>query len=159
MRRLFKESSLALNGRRLCPGDDPPIVAEQRQSDQILEGDLCTRRSRCSLSHPVGEGDPSTVACRVMRPPQTDRCELCGRDKPLTFHHLIPRKMHRKRRIRAQFRREEMVSRGLWVCRLCHRQVHRLYNQEELATRLNTRGALASAPEMNSFLRWARKQK
>jgi len=94
-----------------------------------------------------------------MRPPQTDRCELCGRDKPLTFHHLIPRKMHRKRKVRERFDREEIVSRGIWVCRLCHRQIHRFHDQQTLALELNTRDALMRETRMAGFLAWARKQR
>ena len=32
---------------------------------------------------------PSNLAEKSRRRP--DHCEFCGRDKPLTFHHLIPR--------------------------------------------------------------------
>ncbi|MFP4066189.1 MAG: hypothetical protein ACLFRR_09925 [Spirochaetaceae bacterium] len=89
----------------------------------------------------------------------TDRCELCGRRKPLSFHHLIPRKNHRKRRFRRHYDREELTSRGLWLCRLCHRQIHRFYSEEELGERLHSREALLSEPRMARFLAWARKQK
>ena len=88
-----------------------------------------------------------------------DRCELCGREKPLTFHHLIPRKTHRKRAIRARHSRAELITRGIWLCRLCHRQIHRFYDERELADRLNTKDALESEPQMARFLEWARKQK
>jgi len=94
-----------------------------------------------------------------MKPPRAPVCELCGRDKPLTYHHLLPRKSHRKRRIRDRFEREELHGRGLWLCRLCHRQLHRFYTEMELAERLNTREAILEEPQMQRFLQWARKQK
>lgn len=93
-----------------------------------------------------------------MKPPQPGRCELCQRKKPLTFHHLIPRKTHRKPRIRRRFHRDELHSRGLWVCRLCHSQLHRFYTEEHLAETLNTRDRLLEEPEMVRFLAWARRQ-
>jgi len=93
------------------------------------------------------------------KPAPADHCELCGREKPLTFHHLIPRKNHRKRRFRRDFDRDELKSRGLWLCRLCHRQIHRFYSEDELGQRLNSREALLAEPQMLRFLEWARKQK
>lgn len=96
---------------------------------------------------------------RGAKPPAPERCELCGRAVPLTFHHLIPRSLHKKRTIQAQFDKAERVSRGLWICRLCHRQIHRLYSRRRLAEELNSREALVGEPEMAKFLTWARKQK
>jgi hypothetical protein len=86
-------------------------------------------------------------------------CELCGRETALSFHHLIPRKNHRKRRFKKRYSTQELKSRGLWLCSLCHRQIHRFYSEDELGRRLNTREALLQEPEMQRFLRWARKQR
>jgi 5-methylcytosine-specific restriction endonuclease McrA len=62
---------------------------------------------------------------------QTGLCELCGRpDQSLTFHHLIPRRCHRKRRFRARFSLIEMRSRGLSICQLCHSGIHDLIPDE-----------------------------
>jgi len=96
---------------------------------------------------------------RGAKRPAPERCELCGRIKPLTFHHLIPRSLHKKRTVQARFDKTERVSRGLWICRLCHRQIHRLYSRRRLAEELNSREALVSEPEMEKFLSWARRQK
>jgi rubrerythrin len=88
-----------------------------------------------------------------------ESCELCGRQAHLSFHHLIPKKNHRKRRYRKRYETEELKQRGLWLCRLCHRQIHRFFSEDELGTRLNTREALLEDPQMARFLQWARKQK
>jgi hypothetical protein len=93
------------------------------------------------------------------KPAQSQACQLCGRETSLTFHHLIPKKTHRKRRVLRRFPREELHTRGLWLCRLCHRQLHRFYSEEELAESLNTREAIIADPSMARFLVWARKQK
>jgi hypothetical protein len=37
-------------------------------------------------------------------------CELCGREAPLTFHHLVPRKMHRRTYFRKHYSREELIT-------------------------------------------------
>lgn len=86
------------------------------------------------------------------------RCELCGREQPLTFHHLIPRKMHRRPRFRKRYSREQL-NRGVLLCRLCHRAVHRLYDEMELAQRLNSLTALRADPAVARHLAWAARQK
>jgi 5-methylcytosine-specific restriction endonuclease McrA len=91
--------------------------------------------------------------------PLLGQCELCGRTRQLTFHHLIPRKNHGKRRFQRRFAKEEMKERGLWICRLCHRQLHRFFSEEELGQRLNSREAILADPDMQRFVRWARKQR
>jgi len=91
--------------------------------------------------------------------PRPEQCELCGRPVTLTFHHLIPRRTHSRRRVRQQFSRDERHHRGLWLCGLCHRQLHRFYPEDELAERLNTREDILADPQMQRFLAWARKQK
>lgn len=52
-----------------------------------------------------------------------------------------------------------MNRRGLMLCRLCHRQLHRTYDAQELGRRLNTREAILCEPEMQRFLEWARRQR
>ena len=68
---------------------------------------------------------------------KTGRCCLCGRDTELTFHHLIPRKVHRRARFRKHATRTELQA-GIDLCRLCHRGLHRLYDEMTLAKRLNS---------------------
>ncbi|MDA3951402.1 MAG: hypothetical protein PF508_19500 [Spirochaeta sp.] len=65
------------------------------------------------------------------KPAQPQTCELCGRETTLTFHHLIPKKTHRKRRVLRRFAPDE----------------------------LHTRAAILADPLMARFLGWARKQK
>ncbi len=85
------------------------------------------------------------------------RCPFCGRDLPLTLHHLIPRKMHRRPRFRRRYRREEL-ARGIYVCRDCHDGIHRAYGEQELALRLSTPEALADDPALNRHFSWLSRQ-
>ncbi|ADI15628.1 hypothetical protein [Truepera radiovictrix] len=87
------------------------------------------------------------------------RCELCGREQPLTFHHLIPKRNHRKGAFQRRFSKEEMRRRGLMLCRLCHRQLHKTFSERELGLTLNTKEAILEHPEVQRFLAWARKQR
>ena len=54
-------------------------------------------------------------------------CACCQRLVPLTFHHLIPRKMHRRKGFRRRFSKEELNV-GVHICRKCHRGIHALYD-------------------------------
>lgn len=74
-------------------------------------------------------------------------CELCGRqDVLLTVHHLTPR--------------EEggaFLPTAL-LCIACHKQVHALYTNQELAACLNTLDALRQDEKLVPYIKWIRKQ-
>jgi hypothetical protein len=88
-------------------------------------------------------------------------CELCGRaGKTLTFHHLIPRHCHRKRRFRQRFTVEEMRGRGLWLCKACHGGIHDLIPDEKvLGWSYNTRELLLAHEGLSGHVEWVRRQK
>jgi hypothetical protein len=92
---------------------------------------------------------------------KTGPCELCGRPgKALTFHHLIPRHCHRKRRFRNRFSLEEMRSSGLWLCASCHRGIHDLIPDEKvLGWSYHTRELLLAHEGLRKHVDWVRKQK
>ncbi|MGG6432562.1 HNH endonuclease [Anoxybacillus sp. D401a] len=72
-------------------------------------------------------------------------CELCGRDDVvLTAHHLTPR----------EYGGTETAK----LCLPCHKQIHALYTNEELASRLYTIERLQHDENIASFIRWIRKQ-
>ena len=74
-------------------------------------------------------------------------CELCNRktDK-LTKHHLLPREEGGK---------EEHISH---ICSDCHRQIHALYTNKELAIRLDTIDKLKEDEKISKYLKFIRKQ-
>mgnify|MGYP003868711551 CR=1 FL=1 len=86
------------------------------------------------------------------------RCALCERETALTFHHLIPRKMHRRTRFKKRFGREEL-QRGVDLCGRCHRGVHRLHDEMTLGHELNTLEALAADPAVARHVAWVARQK
>ena len=85
-------------------------------------------------------------------------CALCGRQAPLTFHHLIPRKMHRRPRFRRRYDRQTLAA-GIELCRLCHRGVHRLYDEMTLAERLNTLERLQADEAVARHVAWVQRQR
>jgi hypothetical protein len=47
---------------------------------------------------------------------RTSECEICEREVPLTYHHLIPRETHDKVKKRG-WHPEEMLNSVAWLCR------------------------------------------
>ena len=89
---------------------------------------------------------------------QTKHCELCGRDAALSFHHLIPRKAHRRKRFKKLFSKQHL-ARGIKICQLCHRGIHRFYDEMTLATELETKEKLIADPVIQKHVSWVKKQK
>ncbi|MGL4336082.1 MAG: hypothetical protein ACRCST_04245 [Turicibacter sp.] len=74
-------------------------------------------------------------------------CQLCNRTSiPLTKHHLLPREEGGK---------EEHIA---IVCCDCHRQIHALYTNKELAVRLNSIESLKMDDKFSKFLTFIKKQ-
>ena len=75
-------------------------------------------------------------------------CELCRRKgvSKLTEHHLIPRE---------KGGRDKPT---IWLCEACHKQIHALYTNIELAVRLNTLEKLESDIKISKYLKYIRKQ-
>jgi len=74
-------------------------------------------------------------------------CELCGRaGVATTEHHLTPRECGGSLLPTAA------------LCIPCHKQIHALFTNEQLASGLNTLEALRADPDMAGFLTWIRKQ-
>lgn len=90
--------------------------------------------------------------------PKSGPCTLCGRHTTLTFHHLIPRKVHRRTYFRKHHDRETLQQ-GIDVCRLCHYAIHRLYDEMTLARRFASLQALRDDPAIQRHVAWARKQR
>jgi hypothetical protein len=76
--------------------------------------------------------------------PVLPTCALC--DRPVVpgpsadEHHLVPR---------SQGGRDKTL-----IHRICHRKIHSVFSERELAERFNTWAALRAHPEIASFIRW-----
>jgi 5-methylcytosine-specific restriction endonuclease McrA len=72
-------------------------------------------------------------------------CPLCGRrlgDKNLDRHHLIPR-------LKGGKRTELMHI-------VCHRKIHSVFSESELANKYNTVDALLEHEEIQKFVKWVK---
>jgi 5-methylcytosine-specific restriction protein A len=77
-------------------------------------------------------------------------CRLCDRAVPhelITLHHLRPREKGGKAEHRTP------------LCRPCHKQLHAVFSNSTLARSLDRIDLLKTAPELQGFLTWIRKQK
>ncbi len=82
------------------------------------------------------------------------------RDQPLTFHHLIPRKTHSRRRFQRRYTKHEMRNRGLYVCRPCHSGIHDLIPDEVVLGELyNTKDQLLAHEGVARHVAWVARQK
>jgi len=85
-------------------------------------------------------------------------CMLCERETHLTFHHLIPRKAHKRKSFRKRYRAADL-QKGIDICRLCHNAIHKFYDEMWIARNLNTLQLLKQNSLMARHIQWARKQR
>ncbi len=86
-------------------------------------------------------------------------CELCGRSvRRIERHHLIPRTRHKNRRNQRDFDRQDVRERIALLCHPCHKTVHAVLTEKELAREYNTLDALADHPQVARFVAWVRKR-
>lgn len=85
-------------------------------------------------------------------------CPCCGRDTNLTFHHFIPRKMHRRTHFKKHFSKARLME-GVDVCRQCHSGIHSLYDEMQLARQFSSLPQLLADDALASHFEWVRKQR
>jgi len=86
-------------------------------------------------------------------------CALCGTDRFITLHHLIPKSCHGNKWFRKRFDKSEMRARGVDICRRCHSFIHRKFPEKVLGRELNTLDKLLANPTIIAYLKWARKHR
>lgn len=85
-------------------------------------------------------------------------CLFCKRECRLTFHHLIPRKVHRRAHYKKHFSKAEL-NEGVAICRQCHSGIHKQYDEMQLAKIFNTAEALAADATLQRHFAWVSKQR
>ena len=84
-------------------------------------------------------------------------CPLCTRARPLTFHHIVPVSLRRRKSVRARFTSDELKE-GLSICRDCHNAVHHFISNKELSERRHGLQELRGHDEIAKYIAWATKQ-
>ena len=95
----------------------------------------------------IGKIRKKLIAIESIKTPidSTLICPICERNIPNSqkdAHHLIPKSKGGKA--------------TQYLHRICHRQIHALFTETELATQLNTAIALKNHPDMEKFIQWVR---
>lgn len=81
-------------------------------------------------------------------------CEICDRSWiNLTYHHLIPKQVHTKV-IKRGWHEEWKLNSVAWLCGACHRFVHRIVGNEELARDLWTVEKLLQREDVRAWASW-----
>ena len=89
--------------------------------------------------------------------PKSSRCALCERIVPVTnIHHLFPKTLHRNKQIRARHEAEWLRAQTVELCKPCHRQLHALISEKEMASHYHTILRLLEHPEVARFVEWVR---
>jgi len=96
------------------------------------------------------------IVVKIMQ--QNKECALCERVCILTFHHLIPRKLHRRGFFKAHYSKTQLQT-GVMLCTLCHKTIHRFYDEMTLGKKLNTLTSLKADEKIQTHIHWAKKQK
>jgi 5-methylcytosine-specific restriction endonuclease McrA len=84
-------------------------------------------------------------------------CAMCGRERQLTFHHLIPRKNHKNKWFKKKYTKEALHQ-GVDVCRSCHNKIHQVFDEKELGKEYNTLEKIMSNEDIQRFVEWVKKQ-
>ena len=85
-------------------------------------------------------------------------CPLCDREATLTFHHLIPRKVHRRAHFKKNYSRDELKQ-GINICRPCHTGIHKRLTEMELAKQLRSLDDLRNHEELAHYFKWVSRQR
>lgn len=86
---------------------------------------------------------------------RTGSCELCGRAQiELTRHHLVPRRERRKTRVRRSFADIDLRTHLALLCRPCHKFLHALLTEKQLADGFSTLDQLRAHPDVQRFVTW-----
>lgn len=86
-------------------------------------------------------------------------CELCERERTTTFHHLVPKKVHKRSRVIKLHSKEYMTSVGVNLCKSCHKTVHKFFTHMELASNYYTLELLKTNNKLMKFVNWIKTQK
>ena len=89
---------------------------------------------------------------------ENEICVLCGSPNRITFHHLIPKTCQKNKWFKKHFTKEDMIERGILVCRKCHSFIHKQFSEKHLGRELNTLDKIQDNDVIKRYLVWAKKR-
>ena len=121
---------------RNVPVNDRDYKVELTVSEECRPKDTVTKSRRAEVASKV--------------------CAGCRQHRQLTFHHLIPKKLHRRVHFRRRYSKAQLNV-GVDVCRDCHKGIHRLYDEMTLAKRFSSSEMLLGDPALQKHFAWVAK--
>ncbi|BBN20096.1 hypothetical protein MPTK1_8g16410 [Marchantia polymorpha subsp. ruderalis] len=85
-------------------------------------------------------------------------CVMCLRYMPLTFHHLCPRMLHKGMLKKGMYTKQN-INDGIDICRPCHSAIHKLFDHETMALKVNTLEKILEDERVQRWVRYAEKQR
>ncbi|KZW00266.1 hypothetical protein EXIGLDRAFT_639669 [Exidia glandulosa HHB12029] len=122
------------------------IVDDRDDALKLLRNAIDTYLQEACAAPPVGKQT------------RLAECEICEREIPLTYHHLIPRSVHNKV-LKRGWHPQERLNAVAWLCRYCHSTVHRLASNEDLARYFYTVDLLLAREDIQRWRAWAGRQR
>ena len=89
---------------------------------------------------------------------KTRHCPLCARQTHLSFHHFIPRKVHRRAHYKKNYTKAQL-NEGVHVCKQCHSGMHKAYDDMALAKEFNTLEKIQADETLTRHFAWVAKQR
>ena len=121
------------------------LISEQSDYSTSLKSILCDYLYSVTAKPRVTVQDKATA------------CEICDRDWiPLTDHHLIPRSVHAKV-LKRGWHEEWTLNNLAQICGACHKYVHRIASNEELAKEWYTVEKLLDREDVQDWAKWVGK--
>lgn len=99
-----------------------------------------------------------TVTSKYPRRARVGECPLCLREVDLTFHHLIPKKMHRRTFFKKNYDKQALAQ-GIDICRKCHTGIHKTYDEMQLAKHFCDLTSLQNDAKLAAHFAWVSKQR
>lgn len=81
-------------------------------------------------------------------------CELCDRGGVLTRHHLVPKKEHKKIVHLKTKTKQELNKSVAYFCLACHKQIHALFSEKDLAITFNTVESLLANEQVKKWVKF-----
>ena len=86
----------------------------------------------------------------------TGTCRLCDRERhDITEHHVIPRTTHSNKQIKAAYTKAQRKHTEP-VCKPCHKQIHVLITEKDMAWQYYTIELLKAHPEVAKWIIWVK---
>ena len=115
-------------------------------------------RTRFLPTTTLSTDQTGTMPTQRRRKARFGPCPCCARQLDLSFHHLIPRKVHRRRRFARLYSKQQLAM-GVYICRDCHTAIHSVYSEMELANSFCSLDLLLGDEKLARSFSWLGRQR